>query len=119
MQGKTAPILVTGLLLAGLAMIGIGSGWSSFVPSSAYWGPDEAKELINAQADLHAKTHSHGNEADQERDFAAARERLGKIQQQLDAARSNRDRTGMLFTIFGVVLLLAGILLHFTARQPT
>jgi len=118
-QRKIAPILVGGLLLAGLILIGLGWIWGSLVPSSAYWGPQEAEELIKAQADLHAKTHSHGTHEHNDQEFAAARNRLATIQHQLDSARNSRDRTGTYLAALGILLSLAGIALHFAAKQPS
>ena len=116
-QRSMSPTLVIGLVLAGLALLAIGWNWDAFVPSSTYWGPEQAQELVDAHADLHAKSHIHDSQRRDE-EFAAARDRLARIQRELDSARDNRVRTGTIVSVLGVVLLLAGIVLHFIVKQP-
>ena len=109
--------MVAGLLVTGLALIGLGCAWTSLVPSSMYWGPAQAEELISAQADYHDKTHAHGTDEHNQRQFDAARDRLAKIQNQLDSARLWHDRTGEYIVALGILFILAGIGLHFAAKK--
>src|SRR5688572_14978485 len=95
--------LVTGLVIVGICLLGLGLAWNRLMPSSAYWSPEQAKEYSDAQIEAHAKSHQHGHDA--EKDMAVARERFSKISQQLADARGSRRRTGKLFLVAGVLLV--------------
>ena len=97
-------------------MLGLGLAWDKMVPSSAYWGPNQAQELTAAQVDAHAKSHYHGGDPARERESAAARERYDRITRQLEAARGSHRRSGFFLTAAGVALLVVGIGLHLSAR---
>ena len=118
-QRELAPVIAAVLLITGLALIALGWLWNSLVPSTAYWGPQQADEFVAAQADLHAKTHAQeGSRADHAQEFAAARERFDKIRHELESARTARSRTGSILAGIGVLLALAGIVLYFSAKKP-
>jgi hypothetical protein len=106
------PLLAPALMVVGLGLLGLGWGWNVVVPTTAYWGPTQAEEFTTAQADLHSKTHNHDHDPNHEHEFAAARERFLKISQQLDDARTTRDRTGTYLAGAGILLLLVGIGIH-------
>ena len=81
-------------LIAGLCLLGLGLAWGRIMPSSAYWGPEQAKEFTAAQIDAHAKSHHHAGDEARERESAAARERYERISRQLEAARGSHRRSG-------------------------
>jgi hypothetical protein len=108
------PVLVLSLLLVGLCLIVLGLAWDHLVPSSAYWSPEQAQELTDAQLDMHSKSHDHSPAAEQK--MATARQRYVQISQQLESARGSQKRLATVFLAGGVLLLLAGIVLHIT--QP-
>ncbi len=108
-------VLVLSLLLIGLCLVVLGLAWDHLVPSSAYWGPEQAKELTAAQIEMHSKSHHHG--ADAEQQMAAARERYRKISQQLETARGSQKRIGTFFLAAGVLLLVAGVVLHVSQNR--
>jgi hypothetical protein len=95
--------------------VGIGLAWNRLMPPSAYWSPEQAKEYSDAQIEMHAKSHQHGQHA--EPDMAVARERFSKISQQLEGARGSRKRTGKLFLAGGVVLIVAGMVLKLSESR--
>jgi hypothetical protein len=109
--------LVLSLLLVGLCLVGLGLTWDHLVPSSVYWGPAQADELIAAQIEMHKKSHQHG--ADAEKEMAIARERYVKLSQQLESARGSQNRIGTFFLVAGISLLLAGIVLHMSQANST
>ena len=88
-------VLVLSLLLIGLGLVVLGLAWDHLVPSSAYWGPEQANELTAAHTDMHSKSHHHG--ADAEQQMATARERYEKISQQLESARGSQKRYRNIF----------------------
>jgi hypothetical protein len=100
--------------------MGLGWTWSSVSPSSAYWGSEQADEYVQAQADLHAKTHAskHRGEGFDQRQFADARERFDKIRSQLEGARNARASIGTYLTATGILLALVGIGIHLTNEKP-
>jgi hypothetical protein len=110
-------VTAVGLLLAGLALLFLGLTWNRLMPSSAYWGEDQAREYVAAQTDLHAVSHQHSHGSDGEVEFKAARERYDNISQQLESAQNSRSRTGTLLAVAGVLMLLGGIGLHWTGRE--
>jgi hypothetical protein len=109
-------VLAIGSLLVGLCLIGLGLAWDRIVPSSAYWGHEQATALTAAQTEMHTKSHQHGAGAEQE--MAAARERFIKMSQQLESARGAQKRTGTILLVVGISLILAGIALHISQRTP-
>jgi hypothetical protein len=103
------------LVVAGLCLLGLGLAWNRLMPPSAYWSPEQAKEYSDAQIEMHAKSHQHGQHA--EKDMAVARARFSKISQQLDDARGSRTRTGKIFLVAGVLLVLAGSVLRLSKSR--
>jgi Flp pilus assembly protein TadB len=107
--------LVISSVIAGICLLGLGLAWNRLVPSSAYWSPEQAKEYSDAQIEAHAKSHEHGHHA--EKEMAVARERFSKISQQLEDARGSRRRTGTMFLAAGVLLVVAGLVLHLSESR--
>jgi hypothetical protein len=105
------------LLVLGLVLIGLGLSWNSLLPSSVYWGPQQAEELMKAQANYHEKTHNHGTQGFNEGEFAAARERLVELQKKLASAQSTQGRLGTILLAIGVLLSILGIGRHFAVKQ--
>jgi hypothetical protein len=107
------------LMVIGLALMVLGWTWSWLVPSSVYWGPEEAQEYVQAQADLHAKTHAakHRKDGTDDSEFAAARERFEKVRDQLEKARGMRGSTGTYLAAAGILLVLVGIGIYLTNKQ--
>lgn len=109
--------LVPGLILIGICLLAVGLTWHRIVPPAAYWGPEQADEYSAAQSQLHAIGHEHEHDPTFEREIGLARERFEKSYQELEDARSSRNRTRIIFTAAGVIVLLAGIVLHMTAGR--
>jgi hypothetical protein len=109
--------LVPGLILIGICLLAVGLTWRRIVPPAAYWGPEQADEYSAAQSQLHAIGHEHEHDPDFEREITLARERFEESYQELEDARSSRNLTGIIFTAAGVIVLLAGIVLHMTAGR--
>jgi hypothetical protein len=103
------------LVVAGLCLLALGLAWNRLMPPSAYWSPEQAKEYSDAQIEMHAKSHQHGHGAEQ--DMALARKRFSKISQQLDDARGSRTRTGKIFLVAGVLLVVAGSVLRLSESR--
>jgi hypothetical protein len=110
-------VLVLSLLLGGLFLAGLGLAWERVVPSSAYWGPEQANALSAAQIEMHTRSHQHG--ADAEKEMASARERYVKISQELESARGSQKRIGTIIMVAGIALLLTGIALHLSQRTTS
>lgn len=109
------PLLVPSLILLGTCLLGLGLAWNRIVPSSAYWSPQQAAEYTAAKLELHSKSHDHGSGVEQE--MATAHERFAKISRELERARGSQRFTGTGFVILGVLLLAAGIAVHFAAKR--
>lgn len=116
-QQSWTPLLPPVLMVVGLGLLGLGWGWSTVVPTTAYWGPTQAEEFTTAQADLHSKSHNHDHDPNYEQEFAAARERFLSISQQLDDARTTRDGTGAYLAGAGILLILVGIGIHLANKS--
>jgi hypothetical protein len=95
--------------VVGLILLSMGYAWNRVIPSTAYWNDDRAREYTAAQAELHSL---HGRGHTQEGDLNAARDRFLKIYQQLEHARSTRNRTATFLKGAGICLLLLGVILH-------
>jgi hypothetical protein len=119
-QQASILVLPPALLIIGLGLMGLGWIWSSVIPSTVYWGPEQAEEYTRAQADLHAKTHAakHRSADYDEHQFAAARQRFEQIRGQLDAARSAQASIGTYLATAGILLVLVGIGIHLANQQP-
>jgi hypothetical protein len=112
-QQYTVPCLV----LAGFILLGVGMAWPRIMPSSAYWGPDQAKEYNTAKFELHEKSHHHTPSKAHDDEFARAQERFNKISRELERAQGSRHFTGTLFTITGTIFLIAGIGAYFATQK--
>ncbi len=117
-RDMTPRLLVPSLILIGIVFIAIGSQWNRLRPAEAYWSAEQAAEYTKAHAEMHSLAHNHGNGHDetQSQEFAAAKDRFNKINEQLERARSSRIRTGTILTAIGLVSLLSGVALHFANR---
>jgi ABC-type nickel/cobalt efflux system permease component RcnA len=109
-------MLTPSLMIIGLGFLGLGWTWSSVVPSSAYWGPQQAQEYTTAQVELHATEDTHTHDQNHERDVAAAHERFNKIHQQLELARDSRNHTGRYLAGAGMLFLITGIGIYLATR---
>jgi hypothetical protein len=107
--------LVLSSILAGFCLLLMGLVWNRLVPTTAYWSPEQAEEYSAAQLDMHSKSHQHGDAA--EKEMTIARERFAKISDQLDRARGTQKFGGTIFLAAGVLLLLAGVGLHFAQNR--
>jgi hypothetical protein len=106
---------MSGLIVAGLCLLVAGSQWSRLRPVSAYWSADQAAEYTAAHADLHAEGHHFRSDAETAKEIKAARERVQKIDQELEQARTSRSRGGTLLIVAGLALLAVGIGLNFVS----
>jgi hypothetical protein len=104
-------------LIIGLCLLGLGLAWDGIMPTSVYWGPEQATALVQAQIEAHAKSHYHEDEEAHQKAAAAARARYDRLRERLEAARGSRRRSGLYLTAGGIALLLAGIGLHLTAKS--
>jgi hypothetical protein len=111
------PYLVPGLIVVGLFLLVLGLGWNRVSDSDAYWDEGQATEYATAQAELHAKSHTHSDDPRHAQEVAAAKERFIKSYQALEHARTTRNRTGTLLMAGGIVLLLAGIFVHLAGSR--
>jgi hypothetical protein len=106
-----------GLILLGLCLSALGVSWNRVSSPSDYWTQQQADEFTEAQTELHARWHSHGDKAEQQQEFAAARDRFIKIRDELESARNVRSRTGKMFIWTGVAALLIGIGAHLFVHE--
>jgi hypothetical protein len=108
--------LVPGLVGTGLLLLIVGFSWDRIVPTSAYWGDEQAREYTAAQAEMHAiDEHTPG----QEQKLALARDRFLKLHQQLEDARGTQTRGTFLLKLAGISLLVVGVVWHFAAGQSS
>jgi hypothetical protein len=110
-------MLIPLLVLVGLGLVVLGWSWNYFVPSSAYWGAEQADEYTTAQVELHALEDVHPHDKNHEQKMAAARERFHHIHAQLEGARNSQNRTSRYLIGIGVMFLAAGIGTHLATRQ--
>lgn len=110
-------VTAVGLLLGGLILLCLGMTWNRLMPTSAYWGEEQAREYVAAQTELHAVSHQHAHGSEGDAEIKAARERYDQIRQQLESAQNSRGRTSTLLAVVGVLMLLGGIGLYWTGRE--
>ena len=109
-------VTAVALLLGGIFLLALGLAWNRFMPASAYWDEDQAREYAEAQADLHAKSHFQKTNVKLQAEFAAARARYDNISHQLESAQNSRSRTSTLIIAAGILALLSGIGIHLASR---
>jgi ABC-type nickel/cobalt efflux system permease component RcnA len=110
-------MLIPILIMIGLLLVVLGWTWNYLVPSSAYWGAEEAREYTKAQVELHAMEDAHAHDKNHDENMAAARERFNNIHAQLEQARTSQNRASSFFIAAGVLCLAAGIGTHLATRQ--
>ena len=115
-QSMKQRLLVPSLIILGTCLLVLGLVCDRLVPSTAYWNAEQEQEYTAAQLDMHSKSHAQG--ADAEQQMAAARERFAKIRGEFESARGSQRFGGTAFLIVGVLLLAAGVVLHFKMKRP-
>jgi hypothetical protein len=94
----------------GAVLIIVGLAWKSATSPATFWSPEQAKELQEASDAMHDHTvHGDHEEAGGEHPdhSSAARQRLDRIQAELEQARFARDRVGPLLVTVGLAVAVA------------
>jgi hypothetical protein len=102
------------MVLLGVVLFVVGYQWNRLRPAAAYWSDEQAAELTAAQVELHELSHSRQIRSDPSvsPQFAAARERLKRINNQLEDARRSRSRTGTIFMATGLTAIVAAVIIQ-------
>ena len=104
----------------GVVLVIVGVAWKSFTAPETFWSDEQAKEFAAASDAMHAQTaeaQEHGSSEDA--DTAAARDRLARIQGELERARYARDDMGPLLTRIGLVAAIAFGVGYLVSRDAT
>jgi hypothetical protein len=104
------------LALTGTILIALGVSWKWLRPPEAYWSQKQAQQYVDAFVAVHAAEDGLGADGAPTTDLIAARQKYDSLKDELDLARTARDRTGNYFSYAGLALLLSAcVLWHFYA----
>lgn len=111
--------ILISMVVIGVAFVILGTSWKWLHPPESYWSEKQAQQYLDAFTAVHAAEDSHGTGSAGDTDFVAARQRYDIIKNELDQARSARDRTSNYLTIAGLALFLSVLLLWHFYAPPT
>ncbi|MCO6045974.1 hypothetical protein NG895_18905 [Aeoliella sp. ICT_H6.2] len=102
----------------GIVMVVCGIAWQQIVPDSVYWSEEDAREFTEASDAVHharsgpdhdhQHSHGEGEPAADSPELEAAKQRLRKLQGELETAQLARQYSGKVVSIVGVAILLTG-----------
>jgi hypothetical protein len=109
-SNRRAWILAAGMLV-GLGLMLGGLIWSTTASPSSVWSPEQAAEYQAAGEALHAaRSRPASSDEAEDSELAAAQQRFGRIETELAAAQTGRDRIGRWLIRLGLAaMLLFGI----------
>ena len=113
----TRRLILSALGIAAVTLTALGVSWKWLHPPESYWSKEQAQQLVDAFGAVHAAEDAapHGPNDPGGAAFLAARRRYDALQNELEQARTARDRTGNYLAVAGVVLLvIVYFLWHFS-----
>ena len=104
-----------------VALLVVGASWKSLYPPESYWSREQAQAFVDAFSAVHQAedTMEHGPHDPGAAEFLAARHRYDMLKNELNQARSARDRTGIYLAVAGLALFLSVLLLWHFYAPPT
>jgi hypothetical protein len=109
------------LAVVATVLVAAGFSWKWLHPPESYWSEEKAQSYVDAFTAVHAAEDGllHEPSDSGAAAYRAALLRYDTLQNELDQARSARDRTGTYFVLAGLAFLVAAYgLWRFYAEAP-
>jgi hypothetical protein len=120
-------VLVPVIVASGVGLSVAGASWKHWFPPQSYWSQEKARQLVDTSTKLHAmqdgqhgaeKGAAHSVPAIDTTALAAVKQQYESLQNELDRARSARNRTGLYVGALGLALVVLGILIFVKTPPP-